>query len=653
MEAFYNAFFRLREGRRAAYRLSSTGLLDAATPSLRAPSIRRAWIALGIAWLLCLLYVWPFVERGWVPHDEGTIAQSAALVLDGALPHRDYGEPYTGGLTYAHAGAFRLLGVRLSSLRMMLLVAFLGFVPAVFAIARRLASAWVAGLLTLTAAAWSVPNYFASLPSWYNLFFATFGALALVRHVEDGRRRWLFAAGLCAGLSILCKVVGLYDVAAVLLFLAYREQRVAAVRGGPGTGCVSVFFALKLAGGVVFLAAVGGLLRARHDPMDWAQLFAPAAALVSVLVWSEWKEGRGAASVRAREAWRLAVPFGAGLALPLAVLLVPFVRAGAVADLVRGVVDQPLRHIQTSRTPFPSLASLLPAVPYALVVAFPEAFRRTRPWMAAALGAVLALALLLASREPVYTVIWDSARSLGVLGVLAGCGRLAWSAGREGPSDGRRQVAFLLLCAAALVGFVQYPFSAPIYFCFVAPLVVLAVAAVVAGDPPAVRRLHACVLAFYLLFALAWTNPGYVYALGRHPTRYRAETGLAVARAGLRVPAADARVYETLLAELERRAPGGEIYAGPDSPEVYFLSGRRGPGRYFFDFLGGLDQAPALLALLDERPISAVVLNRSPGFSRPPDGALRAEIARRYPHSLEIGKFTLFWRDGQGARPRL
>ena len=32
-----------------------------------------------------------------------------------------------------------------------------------------------AALVTAVAVAWSVPNYFASMPSYYNLFLATFG----------------------------------------------------------------------------------------------------------------------------------------------------------------------------------------------------------------------------------------------------------------------------------------------------------------------------------------------------------------------------------------------------------------------------------------------------------------------------------------------
>ena len=42
-----------------------------------------------------VVYLIPFVPRGWVPHDEGMLGQAAEQVLHGAIPHVDYEEMYT------------------------------------------------------------------------------------------------------------------------------------------------------------------------------------------------------------------------------------------------------------------------------------------------------------------------------------------------------------------------------------------------------------------------------------------------------------------------------------------------------------------------------------------------------------------------------
>lgn len=41
------------------------------------------------------VYMWSMLRRGWIPHDEGALAQSAERVLLGQLPHRDFDELYT------------------------------------------------------------------------------------------------------------------------------------------------------------------------------------------------------------------------------------------------------------------------------------------------------------------------------------------------------------------------------------------------------------------------------------------------------------------------------------------------------------------------------------------------------------------------------
>jgi len=146
-------------------------------------------------WVLGAAVGGHYLTRGWVPHDAGSLAQSAERVLAGELPHRDFDDIYTGGLSFLHALAFRLFGTSLLSLRLVLFAAFLAWLPAVYYVAGRFVAPLAAGLATLTAALWTVPNYSEAVPSWYNLFLAVLGVAALLRHLETGGRRWLVAAG--------------------------------------------------------------------------------------------------------------------------------------------------------------------------------------------------------------------------------------------------------------------------------------------------------------------------------------------------------------------------------------------------------------------------------------------------------------------------
>src|SRR5437588_7552977 len=75
------------------------------------------------------------LNRGWIRHDDGALGQMAERVLHGELPHRDFADIYTGALDYPHALAFKFFGTTLTSLRLVLFAAFLGWLPVVYRVA--------------------------------------------------------------------------------------------------------------------------------------------------------------------------------------------------------------------------------------------------------------------------------------------------------------------------------------------------------------------------------------------------------------------------------------------------------------------------------------------------------------------------------------
>src|ERR1700684_2764641 len=99
----------------------------------------RWWAELLAGWLCFAAYVGSRIDRGWIPLDEGVLGHSAERVLAGELPHRDFDDVYTGGLSQADAAVYRLTGVRLVNLRWAMYAVFLLWVPAVFYIASRFA----------------------------------------------------------------------------------------------------------------------------------------------------------------------------------------------------------------------------------------------------------------------------------------------------------------------------------------------------------------------------------------------------------------------------------------------------------------------------------------------------------------------------------
>jgi hypothetical protein len=626
---------------------------DALTPAVTAaaePAPRGAdWrlVLLGVL-SVSAVYVWWHLGRGWMPFDDGALAQSAERLLQGQLPHRDFDEIYTGGLTWLNAAAFRLLGTTLWSLRLVLFAVFLAWVPAVFYIASRFVRPVGAAGVTILAVVWSLPNYSAAMPSWYNLFLATFGVAALFRHLEDGRRRWLVIAGLAGGLSFLVKVVGVYYVAGVLLFLvihAHALSRAAAVADDRRAYAYASFVSISL---LLFVAGLMSVVRHQLHLSELVQFVMPGALIAVLLVRNEWVLPAGGSAARFATLARLLVPFLAGVALPIALFLVPYARSGALGAFANGVFVLPMRRFSAAYALALPLTTMLALVPGALLLLW--AYRTpSGSGRRGALVLALALALLVVGagqNEWMYRGVWYTARNLLPVLTLGGVVLLSGEREADSRSPLRRARTLLLLSVTALCSLVQFPFSVPNYFCYVAPLVALSALALYGYLRPTTSAVPGLLVAFFALFAVLRTNSSPLQSMGvAYQPQFPMAT-LALERGGIEVPRVHAAVYEGLVPMLRERARGGYTWASPDTPEIYFLSGLRNPTRSLFEFFE--DSANAndrVLRALDAYGVTAIVLNSQPSFSPPISRPMFVRLATRYPHARNIGPFQLRWRE--------
>jgi hypothetical protein len=114
----------------------------------------------------------------------------------------------------------------------------------------------------------------------------------------------------------------------------------------------------------------------------------------------------------------------------------------------------------------------------------------------------------------------------------------------------------------------------------------------------------------------------------------------------LRIPPDDAFEYLGLVSAIRTRIRTGEyVFATPDCPEVYFLSGTRNPTGDLYEFLRSPRRAVTeTLELIEHHHINLIVINRTPFFSGPIDPALEMALASRFPHSAVVGRFVVRWR---------
>lgn len=599
-----------------------------------------------MVFLLSALYTAKELKHGWIPFDEGTLGLSADYVLHGAVPHKGYLDGYTGGLTYLNALAFRIFGANSLSIRYMMFMFFLLWVPAVYYVASRFVSEPVAAALTFLAVAWGPPNYTAPLPSWYNLFFATFGLAALLRYINVQRVRWLVVAGLCGGLSFLFKQTGLYFVAAAILALIFRE-RVANVEEADSQNRYPLYRIFVCAALLLFEISIPCVVLRKPSLFAILYFLIPSSFIAGVILFRELifrKAGGGRFSFLLREL----VPFLIGAAIPPALFLIPFIRVGALPDFIRDVFIMPGRQIvHAALIPHLLIFAVGAIGNMALIFGVFLAQPRLRRWTAGLILLGMPFGLVLAFFIPqihrvIWCVIWVLLPTLAIVGSLMLVRR---SSLNEMKRDDLQKL-FLVLSVSTLSGLIQFPTIFPSYFPYVAPLVVLAAAAIVSllnYQPRFFLVGTYCFVLFYVMFEV---TPGFLHVAGQgyEPSTETATTNIGRLD-GIRISASDARTYETLGSIIRQHARGEYIFATPDCPEVYYLYGFHDPMRFFFDYQDEpRGRRQRILQTIRDRHINLIVINSTPIFSSHVSPDLRSAFEQEFPNRAGSGQFEVRWK---------
>ena len=594
-----------------------------------------------LVWLACAAYMGMNLKRGWVPWDEGILGQSAERVLNGEMPHKDFAEVYTGGLSYLNALVFRLFGINLMYLRYVLFGFFLVWVPAVYALAREFLEPWIAGGVTLLAVAWSVPNYPAAMPSWFLLFFATFGTLALSRYINRPKMHWLILAGLCGGLSFLFKSLGIYFIAAGLLFLIFREQDLSQVADGRPQRTPTYTWFLAGCMTVLVLLLVK-LVMFRGGVAEFLHFVLPSLAIALLLVGRERTLSKVGSKERFSNLFATAGPFLAAAVLPVALYFLFYWWHGGLMGLIRGLFILPFRRIHYAYFEAPDSVLELPALFAAFILFVAARLAGRARSVLSLLIALVATLLFFTSRKwnPSYLIGLYSLRGIVPAIVIT---MLIFRFGKTGSkADKMDERTFLLFAVTSLFSLIQFPFAAPIYFSYVAPLAILLLAKLIYQSDVAPKNLVCAGGLFYLCFAIFIFKS---YAMSDRFIPVDEDVPLTLARAGnIRVSHQQAAQYEVLIPFVQTLAGSSPIIAGPDCPEVYFLAGLRNPTPFLLEFLDTSNYAAEMQTILDQPNfIKVVVINTEPAFSSYARDQLIPLADKYFVESRKIGSFQVYW----------
>jgi len=447
--------------------------------------------------------------------------------------------------------------------------------------------------------------------------------------------RYVALAGLSVGLAFAIKQTGAYLFPPLIMSILADGKLTARAH--------DVHTSNQLLRFVVALCALGfatAMLRSGLRAAEILYLLLPVAASCAALMLRYHTQGATTSRVR----WSALCLASAGAALPCAILLIPYVANGFLSEFVNGVILLPQRRLTVTGLPMLSASLLLFGI-WMIVCMLPMprflTAAESRVLGLARWALAIALALLSLWNLIAYHFVWQSSRSVAALLPPVALWLLARER-VEGPTE--RRLLFISCSMLAWASLVQFPSAGPAYFCYVTPLAVIAGVAVVAGGGWIQRPGLAPWVALVLFFAVGSLHRGYVYVVGLRPEPQQLDVPLELDRAHLYVSARQAIEYRRVTSLVVQHLQGGDLLAGPDCPEVYFLAGRFSPSGTLYEFFS--ESAPGRSTFERSRWTGAdvVVVNHSPLFSSevPPD--VLSELRREFTQGELTGEFEVRWR---------
>ena len=540
-----------------------------------------------------------FHDRFWWAPDEGNYAHVAERVLDGEVLHADVQDIHPGYINFTNAAALALFGRELVSMRYPLVL--LGVAQClIMLLILRPAGPFTAAVGATATTALGFIQFLNPTAHWYCLFLVI--ALAGVLHLAPRDARWrLPAAGAIVMTAVLFRQLSgvLIAMGAVTWLLLDTPSSGTSESGRPWLARAII---------LVMMVGLSAYLARGSDALGWL-LFG---------IWPMLLLAHAARTVRVSNGALLALlaPFSLGAMAAVLPLLVYHLAHGSLGAWYGDVIVTALS---------------FPGLPFFGTASHANLLRET-------VGALSSGSLRVLMNGAFWIMMTTVAALTGAL-LLRRLHRSGSAAHREAPPA--------LPVLAVFYGVVSLHYQIPIYLMYTVGLSVAAL--LLLGRS---RVALPAVMASMLAIAVHY-HAGQPLSRGMAGTasgvRVETSENAIVPRAGLRVEDADARTYLALLEMIEREtSPDASILALPSHAELYFLSGRRNPVRFFNSALGIVtdDQLERVLSLIEREPPALVFHDPRDKYNTPATHAVVKRVAETYEALPAVGGIMVYRRAG-------
>ncbi|HNW34177.1 MAG TPA: hypothetical protein PKM25_04545, partial [Candidatus Ozemobacteraceae bacterium] len=338
----------------------------------------------------------------WQP-DSGMLGQVAERILAGEWPHIDFDDPYTGLGGFLHAGSFKFLGVKMSSIRYVhLFFSLLGLI-AFMEICFLGSNIPLSIACCLLGYSFSYPVAFESMPSWYILDFSLISVALLLRYERSGHRALLFLAGFCIGISCLFKITGVYIFAAALPWiLLFGQEHMAVPTAQQGTWLEKPAWRIILLIGppAILLATIFKVFTLKH----LFYYIIPITLLLFAGISKALHEG-----FSVKGGLTKILLFSLGFSIPLVIYASLYAAHGGLSDLLTGIWISPQQRFTFYYEPLGSWTELaLGIVPAVLLIPAPARNKNLNVFLMLFIGIAVVLLGMGCKSIPNRLVVWET-----------------------------------------------------------------------------------------------------------------------------------------------------------------------------------------------------------------------------------------------------
>ena len=546
-----------------------------------------AWLALAFVCATNAALLWFFHNRYWFPTDDGFYAHIAERLLAGEVLNRDVQDIHPGYVHVLHVIAFRLFGIDLVSLRYPLIAA--AFIQSVVAFALlRQRSLLLAVIGSVAATSLGVVQFMSPNGNWYCLALAVLLAWWLTT-MPDGPARLVGAGFILGTLTWFRHLTGVW-VAMALISIVLME------RSGDGRGGQLALLRLQIA---IMLVALAAYLYWNRDTEVGGFVFMgvwPLAVLTWMLFNTRTRNGDVAATVG---------QLFAGSILASAPQLLYHLLHGSVGDFIHDLV-----FVAAAETDLDFYGhgwfGMLP------LAGFLQAATSSEP---ARIANGLYWTLLPATSG------WNGVLLLRAL---------------------RNKVPARLLALPVIAAFfavVSVQYEGPLYLYYSVGLSLISMLWLVSESTRAVKvavaliAIGLCVVALRFHAGQTRERTAVQIIAGDRVTDLSTQVNCDLPRCSLKISAADAAVYGRFVRTITAATgPGESILAIPNDAELYFLSQRRNPTRFYNAVHG--TATPELLSeakgVVEQARPRLVIFRPGDKYRNRPTAELMAAVRRKY-----------------------